>query len=196
MLAELCQNNPYCQRVVIDNGMLKQLLDIVDRDSDNEARTKAVYAVSCNVRENEEGLEQFLGYGGVSSVLRAMQRDLDKLRTKCAFLLACLAGLHAKVRAALVKAEAVPLLVGLISEERKPSHEHLLSLLVGLVTDCPEATAQCTDPRYNFRHVLSQHLAQIAGKNECQVRRPLIGPRASVYCFYCCRKKPSIASYC
>lgn len=148
--------------------MLRQLLDIVNTDPDDETRIKAVYAVSCNVRENQAGLRQFLQHKGVQSVLAAMQRPLDKLRTKCAFLLSCLSGLHVQVRDILLENEALPVLIALISESRRPSHEHLLSLLVGLVTDCPRAVEQCTEPRYNLKLILAEHLRQIQGEDAHQ----------------------------
>lgn len=169
ILAELCQNNPYCQKVVTSNELLKQLLDIVNRDPDDNARIKAVYAVSCNVRENSEGLQQFMEFGGLQSVLRALQRPSDRLRTKCAFLLSCLAGLNTDVRDALVKNDAIPLLISLIATERQPSHEHLLSLLVALITDFPQAISQCSDPKYNLASILRNNLQQISNKDECQV---------------------------
>lgn len=169
VLAELCQNNPYCQRIVTENGLLKPLLDILNKDPDNNARLKAVYAISCNVRENADGLKQFLELEGLQSVLKALQSDSDRLRTKCAFLLSCLAGLHAEVRNALLEHDAVPFLISLIAAERQPSHEHLLSLFVGLITDCPKAIAQCCDPKYNLATILKSYLQQISNKDECQV---------------------------
>lgn len=169
VLAELCQNNPYCQRIVTANGLLKQLLEIVDKDPDDNARIKAVYAISCNVRENSEGLTQFLQFGGLKSVLQSLQRNSDRLRTKCAFLLSCVAGLNTNVRDMLVANNAIPLLISLIATERQPSHEHLLSLFVALITDYPQAIAQCCDPKFNLASILKNHLNQISKKEECQV---------------------------
>lgn len=169
VLAELCQNNPYCQQIVTANEILKKLLEIVDRDPDDHARLKAVYAISCNIRENIEGLHQFMELGGLYSVLNALQRNSDRLRTKCAFLLSCLAGLHTNVRDALVDNGAIPLLISLLATERQPSHEHLLSLLISLITDFPQAIVQCTNPKYGLESILKNLLQQISNKEECWV---------------------------
>lgn len=73
-----------------------------------------------------------------------------------------------EVRDILLNNEAIPILIGLISEPRRPSHEHLLSLLVGLVTDCPRAIEQCRELRYNLKTVLQEHQRQIEGEDAHQ----------------------------
>lgn len=48
LLAELSQNNPYCQKVILDNGFVPLLLNILNKDNeDDTVCIKAVYAVSC-----------------------------------------------------------------------------------------------------------------------------------------------------
>lgn len=45
LIAELVQNNPYCQREATKH--LKRLLELVDGSTDEADRIKALYAVSC-----------------------------------------------------------------------------------------------------------------------------------------------------
>lgn len=46
LLAELCQHNPYCQQVVLDNEFVPKLLGMVEKDEDLQVAVKALYAVS------------------------------------------------------------------------------------------------------------------------------------------------------
>lgn len=46
LLAVLCQNNPYCQTVVLDNEFVPLLIKMIDKDEDTNVVTKALYALS------------------------------------------------------------------------------------------------------------------------------------------------------
>lgn len=123
-----------------------------------------------NVREFPEGLAVFMKNDGLNIVHRALQRPIDKLRTKAAFLLSCLLSADdVQLRTKLVAMDTVPLLISLISQERLSSHEHLLMLLGTLVMNDTAAAAQCSDPRYNFQNVVRQHLQLVHGKPEYRV---------------------------
>lgn len=47
LIAELTQNNPFCQEKVLEAGYMPILLNMVDSDPHHQARIKALYAVSC-----------------------------------------------------------------------------------------------------------------------------------------------------
>lgn len=47
LVAELCQNNPYCQNKVLEADVLPTLLSMVDTDINDTVKIKALYAVSC-----------------------------------------------------------------------------------------------------------------------------------------------------
>lgn len=47
LIAELTQNNPFCQGKILEAGFLPILLSMVDGDISEHARVKALYAVSC-----------------------------------------------------------------------------------------------------------------------------------------------------
>lgn len=47
VLAELTQNNPYCQKIVVDEGYVPVLLEILEKDEDGRVAIKAVHALSC-----------------------------------------------------------------------------------------------------------------------------------------------------
>lgn len=47
IIAELAQNNPFCQDKLLETGVFPILLAIIDTDPSEQARIKALYAVSC-----------------------------------------------------------------------------------------------------------------------------------------------------
>lgn len=63
----------------------------------------------------------------------------------------------------------IPVLINLISQERMPSHEHVLSLLVSLVEDNHAAVNECRNEKYSLRDNLEKYLHQVEGKPECLV---------------------------
>lgn len=54
IIAELTQNNPYCQDKIVEMGLMRILLGMVDFDPDEQAKIKALYAVSCKYTLTEK----------------------------------------------------------------------------------------------------------------------------------------------
>ncbi|XP_033326531.1 hsp70-binding protein 1 [Megalopta genalis] len=90
VIAELTQNNPFCQNKFLETGLFPVLLKIIDTDPVEIVRIKALYAVSCIVREHSASLKYMDKYDGYSVLLRAMQSPVKKLQIKSAFLLCSL----------------------------------------------------------------------------------------------------------
>lgn len=88
VVAELCQNNPYCQRFLTEERVISLLLKIVDDETaDKKLITKALYAISALIRENLDGLKLVKQNGGLSTLLKALKRDDEKWNSKITFLL-------------------------------------------------------------------------------------------------------------
>lgn len=47
IIAELAQNNPFCQEKILEAGLFPILLSMVDKDLSEHTKVKALYAVSC-----------------------------------------------------------------------------------------------------------------------------------------------------
>lgn len=47
ILAEVSQNNPYCQKVVVDQNYIPLLLELLEKEQDNQVAIKILYAISC-----------------------------------------------------------------------------------------------------------------------------------------------------
>ncbi|XP_076244379.1 hsp70-binding protein 1 isoform X2 [Calliopsis andreniformis] len=90
VIAELAQNNPFCQERFLETGLFPILLNMIDTDPAEAARIKALYAVSCIVREHPISLRYMDINDGYSVLLRAMQSSVTKLQIKSAFLLSSL----------------------------------------------------------------------------------------------------------
>ncbi|XP_018330501.1 hsp70-binding protein 1 [Agrilus planipennis] len=168
VLAELCQSNPYCQRMVLETDLLADLLAILDTDEQLDVTVKALYAISCIVRHSAIGYQRFIQHQGLNIMLKTLQKDNDKLRTKAAFLLSSICESQSDAKNRLVFLNYLPVLISLISKERKESHEHLLSLLLVIVQDNSAAILECRNPKYQLEEVLLEYLKQIKGKPESQ----------------------------
>ncbi|XP_030755130.1 hsp70-binding protein 1-like [Sitophilus oryzae] len=167
LLAELCQNNPYCQEVVLDNEFVPKLLNMIDKDEDTEVAVKALYAVSAIIRHSQEGFNQFIHYNGPVILLKALNRTDDRFIKKTTFLLSTLCDSQPDFKSRLVFLDYIPTLITLISRERQPSHEYVLALLAALVEENATALSECRNPRHNLQEVLQKYVANCGTKEEC-----------------------------
>ncbi|XP_050315756.1 hsp70-binding protein 1-like [Anthonomus grandis grandis] len=167
LLAVLCQHNPYCQKVVLENEFVPKLLSMIEKDEDICVTIKALYALSAIIRHCQEGFSQFIHYNGPVILLHAMSRGDDKLVTKATFLLDSLCDSQPDFKSRLVFLEYVPTLISLLSKERQPSHEHVLRLLARLIEENATALTECRNPRHNLQQVLQKYIEDCGNKEEC-----------------------------
>uniref|UniRef100_A0A8C7EQ95 Hsp70-binding protein 1 n=1 Tax=Neovison vison TaxID=452646 RepID=A0A8C7EQ95_NEOVI len=129
LIGTCSQNVAAIQEQVLGLGALRKLLRLLDRDTCDLVRVKALFAISCLVREQEAGLLQFLRLDGFSVLMRAMQQQVQKLKVKSAFLLQNLLVGHPEHKGTLCSMGMVQQLVALIRTEHSPFHEHVLGAL-------------------------------------------------------------------
>lgn len=168
LLASCAQNMPQVQIHLLDIGTLSKLLQMTDLDPHPTVRVKALYAVSCLVREQDAGLQAFLSHDGFSVLMRGMQSENEKLRIKSAFLLLNLLTSHPEQREVVVSMGMVQQLVSVLRTPHSPFHEHVLGALCCLVEDCPQGLRDCRDPALGMDEVLRQRSRELQGKEECQ----------------------------
>ncbi|KAH9373477.1 hypothetical protein HPB48_009522 [Haemaphysalis longicornis] len=164
LIAELVQNNPYCQQPNIQH--LKRLLQLVDTAGEEAVRLKALYAVSCLVRHNLPAYLEFEKEDGFSVLLRALQSDTSKLKAKACFLLSSLCSQQEKSRGTLIGMGFVEQLAVLLQQEQGPHREHLLATLDTLVSECPSAREECRRPELHLEDTLRNSLAAVADHDE------------------------------
>ncbi|XP_058261370.1 hsp70-binding protein 1 isoform X3 [Hemibagrus wyckioides] len=129
LLACCAQNMPEVQLYLLQQGALHTLLQLTDHDTHPTVRVKTLYAVSCLVREQEVGLRDFLSHDGFSVLMRGMQSDCEKLRTKSAFLLLNLLTSHPEHRDTVLSMGMVQQLVAVLRSPHSSVHEHVLGVL-------------------------------------------------------------------
>ncbi|XP_034749176.1 hsp70-binding protein 1 isoform X1 [Etheostoma cragini] len=168
LIAICAQNMPQVQAHLFSIGALPKLLQLTDSDPHPTVRVKALYAVSCLVREQEAGLQAFLSHDGFSMLMRGMQSDNEKLRTKSAFLLLNLLMSHPEQKDTVVSMGMTQQLVSILRTPHSDFHEHVLGALCCLVEDCPQGLKECRNPALGLEELLRQLTKELKGKEESQ----------------------------
>ncbi|XP_046383047.1 hsp70-binding protein 1-like [Ischnura elegans] len=177
VIAELTQNNPYCQERAIEMDFLPMLLKLLDQSHNELTRVKSLYAISCILRDNPKALHTFAQHDGFSVLLRSMQSRVEKLKTKSSFLLTSLCSQTPEIIDSLCSMGFVEQLAALVVQQQQPgfspdsssggrSLEHLLSALLTLIRDHERAQSACRRPELGLRRSLEYHLQSISGKDE------------------------------
>lgn len=193
LVGTLTQNNPYCQKEVLEIGLLPILLQKLDDSSETElVRIKSLFAISCLVRESVDAQDVFVKCDGFSVLLRAMQTDIEKLQTKSAFMMAALCEEQAKFKDMLCTMGLVEQIVGLLHREHCLFHEHLMRALCNIVTDCDKAREECLRPELQLRQLLQQRHHLLKGKSEFQEELDHVS-RLEKICFADSASETSIA---
>ncbi|KAK9534861.1 hypothetical protein VZT92_007281 [Zoarces viviparus] len=168
LIASCAQNMPEVQVHLYGLGVLAKLLQLTDSDPHPTVRVKALYAVSCLIREQETGLQEFLSHDGISVLMRGMQSDIEKLRAKSAFLLLNLLTSHPEQKDTVVSMGMVQQLVSVLRTPHSPFHEHVLGALCCLVEDCPQGLKDCRDPALGLKELIRQQSRELQGKEESE----------------------------
>ncbi|TNM97265.1 hypothetical protein fugu_015421 [Takifugu bimaculatus] len=166
LIASCAQNMPQLQTHLLGIGTLPKLLQLTDSDPHPTVRVKALYALSCLVREQEAGLQAFLSHDGFSVLMRGMQSENEKLRTKSAFLLLNLLTSHPEHKDTVVSMGMVQQLVSVLRTPHSQFHEHVVGTLCCLVEDCPQGLRDCRDPALGLEELLKQRSVELRGKEE------------------------------
>jgi len=166
LAAECSQNNPYCQDKFIEENFLDKFVDQLDKDSDPAAQVKALYAVSCICRDNPSALAAFAALHGWTVILRAIQSDNVKLRTKACFFLTAAAPENVKIQEELLNLGLVEQLTAQLMETHNETHEHVLSSLVMIVRNNAKAREKAATEQ--VAKLLMERQEELKGKEECE----------------------------
>lgn len=159
LLAELCQNNPYCQARTLECGLLSILLNILSNEENEQVLIKTMYAVSCAVRDFDPNCQELLKQNGIDILLKGLRSSCVTLQTKSAFLITYLCKTYPQVKKQFVIEGVVQHLTENISKGRDESSEHILSALHSLVEDNEEYILNiCREPELKMNSVLNKHL--------------------------------------
>lgn len=181
IIAELAQNNPFCQQRILECGLFPILLGMVDTDPSEATRIKALYAISCIVRGQPMSLQYMDKNDGYSVLLRAMQSSTKKLQIKSAFLLSslCSKDNSDNLKVTLINMGLIQQTIGLLASNNicPEIREQLLSILTGLTNDNLLAALQeCRRPELCLKPTLEQCLKDLSpeDKNEIDMCHQLL----------------------
>ncbi|XP_002736919.1 hsp70-binding protein 1-like [Saccoglossus kowalevskii] len=166
LVATMAQNNPYCQQVLLEGEFLSVLLEMLDSDANDTVKVKAIYAVSCMVRNCSNALDDFTKKDGFSVLIRALQSGIEKLQIKAAFMLNAIILEKETIKDDLYSMGYVQQLVGLLQTSHNASHEHIISILCNLVTGHPRCLQECQQPGLNLEQTLKLKIEDVQGKEE------------------------------
>jgi hsp70-interacting protein len=168
LVAELSQNNDYCQSKFTEDGFVSLLLEQLDQDVDEVCRVKAMYAISCICREYAPGLTAFCNLDGWSVVLRAIQSNLPKLRTKACFFLAAIAKVNDTIVEDLSAMGLVQQLCSVLNEPVDLTHEQVLHAILTLVLKSGTAREDASGRELGLDRILKEKMTEMSGLEEYQ----------------------------
>lgn len=174
LIGELAQNNPFCQKHLLDLQVLPKLIELLSDDP--EIAVNSFHAISCIVRSYEPGLASFIEIGGLECILGLIQRqDQEKLIIKSMFLISSFSKDFPPVRDELVKLDAIDRVAATLvpKSEYDTRLEQTLSALDALI-ETDEAIQRCHSNKTNFREKLEQVISLGEGKDDCNVSIILI----------------------
>ncbi|XP_058818721.1 hsp70-binding protein 1 [Topomyia yanbarensis] len=167
LVAELAQNNPFCQQRLLEANVLPRLIELLSGEA--SVASQAMHAVSCMVRHYEPCLAAFIAIGGLECILGCIQTDNEKLRIKSSFLMSNLCTEFAAVRDEFIKLNAVERVAASIrpSKDYEPKLETALSTLC-VLTENEEAVRRCQNASLKLKSKLESVQKLNNGKEECQ----------------------------
>lgn len=166
LVAELAQNNPYCQQALLEADILPKLMNLL---SENETSTDGLRAVSCLVRGYEPCLAAFIEIGGLECLLGCLlHTDNEKLITRAIFLLNSLSNDFPSLHRELIKLNVIDFMLPII--EPKPDYDIVLETALSalcLFTENDGAASRCQSPEVNLKLKLDEIIRIAGDKPEC-----------------------------
>ena len=176
-IAELSQNNPYCQEKMVEEGFLPMLMDILSNDEN--CQIKALYAISCITRECSLAQDMFLNeLNGPSLIMNTTltmstdqnRQTVDKLRTKACFYISSLCEENHQIKSTFVDMGLPRQILTLMQmEEHSQSHEHMARALLTVLKNNEQVKSELVDSsELNLRDFLQSRIESLKGKPEFQ----------------------------
>ena len=146
LIAELVQNNEFCQRVSFELNYLNKFVNIIEKNQNELIVLKTVYALSCLLRGNDQILNEFLRRDdNLRALLNVMVKfsSNDKIVFKISFLLNSICGLKPELYETLGRLGFVFVAVQLMQSDVQKTHEYVLAILVGMCENGDQAKRDC-----------------------------------------------------
>lgn len=164
ILAESAQNNLNVQTVLLENGILKMLVNLLRGSNDEIVKVKALYAISCLIRDNPRAIHAFdKQCDGLSALLQAIQFSsaTNKLRMKASFLISSLSCSSSTLRDTMIEMGFIDEIAALLHSEHDASHEYLASTLFSLITSTDKAKQECRREELGLERVARDRIEEM-----------------------------------
>ena len=172
-IAELCQNNPYCQEKIVEDDFLPILMDILANDDKSSCQIKALYAISCVTRECSLAQDKFLNdLNGLSLIINTtlVSDANEKLRTKACFYISSLSEENEQAKTNFVDM-GLPrqILILMQIEEHSQNHEHMARALWTVMKNNDQVKNELINSsELNLRNFLNSRLDMLKNHPEFQ----------------------------
>lgn len=162
LMAEMAQNNPFCQKELLDGGVLPKLMNLLQ---DKSTEIAAIRSISCLVRGYEPSSKEFIKIGGIECLLGCLQSENEKVVFRSSFLLNSICMDFSSIRNQLFEMGAIKVIIPLIQPkcEYDASLETLLSLLWLVVGD-----SDIDSNYHSLINVLEEIVLKSENKPECK----------------------------
>lgn len=118
LIAELAQNNPYCQKQLLDTEILPHLINLLSKE---DTANDGLRAISCLVRGYEPALKTFIDIQGFKCLLESLKNAKEKkMIMRAVFLMNSLCSEYPNIKEDLIKLGAIEIITDLIKHSGNP----------------------------------------------------------------------------
>ncbi|KAK7098699.1 hsp70-binding protein 1-like [Littorina saxatilis] len=174
LMSVLVQNNPVCQKAVVEDDLLPIMLQVLDSEHDPDVQFHAVQAISCLVRDSllEQAQQQFVANNGFGVLKKVLQTPGPSKRvTKVAFFLMVMCNKNPQYKDTVCEQGIVELLIQELKQEHQQAHEQVMGALLCLAKDHPPTQCVLCKPEHNMKQFLQEKIQHLQGKDENQEER-------------------------
>jgi len=158
LIGECAQNNEYCQETFTKERVLIRMLKTLENDPADNVKIKALFAISCIVRDYAPSQKNILDINGLDIVMDSLKSPIEKLQIKTCFFLSSICS-NPEVKAQLTKKHLLEKLIEMYSQVESNTHEYALSAINVLIDENPEAINQAKNmTSFNLKQILKDRL--------------------------------------
>lgn len=170
LIGSICQNMEYCQTQMLKLNILSKLIHMLEYDQMDKCKVKALYAISCLIRDFPDGAKEFERNDGFSVLMRAIQTGEEKLIVKSVFLLTSLIREYDSGKDTVISMGYIEQLLGILNCDSSDNitREHCSSALLHLASSYSPALDECNRPELHTRTTLTARAEVTATMDECQ----------------------------
>lgn len=97
IVAEMCQNNPFCQKYFCEKGVIIFLLNFLNAD-DFDIVASSLYALSAIVRNFEPALAELQKQNGLERIVNCLNKECGRVFVKACFLMTSISSEFSLIR--------------------------------------------------------------------------------------------------